>query len=106
MTTTCPWCNGSGLVDPNLPTGAERRRSRRTAQDTSEEAAAQLDPRSTRAVHIEILRVLRARRSELMHADMVLDSGFRRRTPDTNRRTIVWEITPLGRLALARATTV
>jgi hypothetical protein len=43
---------------------------------------------------------LRARRSELMHADMVKDSGERRKKSDTGRPSAVWEITGLGILVL------
>jgi hypothetical protein len=43
---------------------------------------------------------LRARRSELMHADMVKDSGERRKKSDTGRLSAVWQITGLGILVL------
>jgi len=42
---------------------------------------------------------LRARRSELMHAGMVIDSGRRSAKTDTGRPSAVWVITQLGRLA-------
>lgn len=40
---------------------------------------------------------LRARRSELMHAGLVEDSGRRRAKSDTGRHCAVWTITELGR---------
>ena len=40
---------------------------------------------------------LRARRSELMHAGLVEDSGRRRAKSDTGRQCAVWTITELGR---------
>ena len=40
---------------------------------------------------------LRARRSELMHAGLVEDSGRRRPKSDTGRQCAVWTITELGR---------
>ena len=118
----CPTCAGTGQVDPSLPASEEHHRTRRTATDTARDAAARISPATARAVHLEILTViansetgladyeiaerlnrnpstLRARRSELMHADMVRDTGHRRRIPETTRQTIVWAITDLGRAA-------
>ena len=119
---TCPTCAGLGTVDPTLPASEEHHRTRRTATDTARDTAARISPATARAVHLEILTViansetgladyeiaerlnrnpstLRARRSELMHDNMVRDSGHRRRIPDTTRQTIVWAITDLGRSA-------
>jgi hypothetical protein len=122
----CPTCGGSGLVDSSLPVSDARHRARRTAPDTAHDAAVKITVDSARKIHVEILTLLdrmeggladwqiayalrdrnastlRARRSELMHADMVIDSGRRTLIPDTRRQTIVWTITDLGRLAAAR----
>ena len=104
-------------------------RSRAASTATSADAARMLDPDTCRANHRLILgaltangdgltdeqisfvvnsrvtqnvsaSTLRARRSELMHAGMVTDSGRRRAKTDTGRPSAVWAITQLGRLAV------
>ena len=101
-------------------------RSRAASTSTSAHAAKMLDPETCRTNHRLILgaltycedgltdeqisfavndsitwavssSTLRARRSELMHAGLVEDSGRRRAKTDTGRPSAVWSITPLGR---------
>jgi len=105
-------------------------RSRAASTATSADAARMLNPDTCRANHRLILgaltanedgltdeqisfvvnssttptvspSTLRARRSELMHAGMVTDSGRRRAKTDTGRPSAVWSITPTGRLVVA-----
>ena len=110
-------------MDASLPTPPANHRSRRTAQDTTRDAAKRLGVHECRAIHLNILELLsivdmtdpeihqayyadphlkvvsastlRARRSELMHANMVRDTGKRGRS-ETGRPAIVWGITPIG----------
>ena len=124
----CPTCHGTGEVDASLPTGTVRTRTRRTAMDTSVTAAVLLTSETCRKHHIRILTILRrqplgladfqitdaynnehpgtsastlrARRSELMHAGFVVDSGWRRPTRDTGRPSAIWSISDLGLRAL------
>jgi hypothetical protein len=63
------------------------------------------DEQITHAVNFDLIKMIsastiRARRSELMHAGMVADSGQRRKKSDTGRPSAVWRITALGALVL------
>ena len=121
----CPTCSGTGWIDSSLPDPPANHRSRRTAQGTTVEAAETLRLSDCRTHHLNILSILysdsltdteihqkynwsvapasastlRARRSELMHADMVCDSGHRGKS-ETGRPSIRWEITDRGRDAI------
>lgn len=64
--------------------------------------AQELALRSSDAVTVSAVEGARRRVSDLVAAGFVADSGDRRPNPGTTDLAIVWQITPVGRLALDR----
>ena len=65
---------------------------------TAQGAAISLDGNST--TYVSRLEGARRRVSDLLRAGYVADSGRRRKNPGSPDESIVWEITPAGRIAL------